>query len=283
MERDRELDPSAFLLAERRRRRRLALIIAALVLVPVGFLVASDLRLMLLRREALLGAEQRSELTRLLDAREAAARARVERWNAASQREALAALTFADAPCPLSLPAPTPVSAATYVKFGTRDSAFGAWPLCILRPDARSEACAQAYAAPEEVVELRARLREGDVYTWDLEAAQSAAPPEEPSRVVLLVETEMPFKLREAIVGRLSFVPGALAGRAFLFVPAEGRFVCGAAVSAQNSQKVETEFDELGGKPSRLRTDEEARAALQRDLEVRVRLALPPAWRKLEG
>lgn len=279
-----EGDPehSAFVLAERRRRRRLALVVSAAVLMPLGFLVVSDLLLMLERRAALLTAEQRAELLRLLDAREAGARQRAEQWNAASRREALAGLSFAGAPCPLSPPAPTPVSAATWVKFGTRDSAFGAWSLCFLRPDAASDACAQPYAAPEDEVKLRARLAAGEVYTWDLEAAKAAPPLDEPPRVVLVVETEMPFKLKEAIVGQLSFVPGALAGRAFLFAPSEGRFVCGASVAAQSSQKVETEFDELGGKPSRVRTDEEARAALRRDLEVRVRLALPPLWRKLE-
>jgi hypothetical protein len=278
-----DTDPSAFLAAERQRRRRLGLIIAAVLLVPLGYLVVSDVRLMLARREAKLGPEQRSELTRLLDARESLGRERVERWNAAAQREALASLTFADAPCPLSVPAPTPVSAATYVKHGTRDSAFGSWPLCILRPEAKAGACAQTFVASAEDATLRARLEEGDVYTWDLETVKNAPPVVEPPRVLVLVETEQPSRLKESIVGRLSFVPGALAGRAFLFVPADGRFVCGAAVSAQNSQKVETEFDDLGGKPSRLRTDEEARAALDRDLEVRVRLALPPAWRKLEG
>jgi hypothetical protein len=256
-------------------------VLGVLVLVPVGFLVVSDVRLMLARRAALLSAEQRADLTRLLDAREKLARLQVEAWNAIARREAAAALKFSEEPCPLSLPAPTPVSAATYVKFGFRDSAFGDWPLCVLGPEAEADACARTWVATEEDATLRARLQAGEVYSWDLEAATSAPPLVERPRVLVVADTETPFKLREAIVGRLSFNPGVLSGRAFAFDPTQGRFVCGAAVTAQNSKDVETEFDELGGKPSQLRVEEEARAALVRDLEVRARLALGQAWRKL--
>ena len=276
-----DADHQALVQAERRRQRRLALVLGALVLVPLGFLVVSDLRLALEKREARLTPGQRTELGRLLDARAALAQGRVEAWNAAIRQEGLAALTSTDAPCPVSLAPPRPVSAATYVKLGHRDSEFGDWSLCLLRPTERPEVCAQTYAPPDDEVKLRARLDEGDVYTWDLEAAKSAPPPAAPPRVLLLVEAETPYTLREPTVGQLSFVPGTLSGRALLFVPAEGRFVCGATVSAQNSRSVESEFDTLGGKPSQAQTEEAARAALRRDLEVRVRMALPAAWRLL--
>jgi hypothetical protein len=265
-------DDATLFAAERKRRNRLALILGAVVLVPVLYVVGSDLRLAMQRREAKLTAAQRAELTQLLDAREAAAKQRVEQWKAAARAEVLAALQVGEGECPHTLTAPTPVSAATYVKLGVRDSVFGAWSVCLLRPEQKVDLCALKHAPLEEDVKLRARLAEGDVYTWDLDAAKKAPPPVDPPRVVVLVETETPFKLREAIVGRLSYVPAALAGRAFLFLPAEGRVVCSAPVSAQNSKNVEAEFDTLGGKPSQLETEEQARGALQRDLEVRIRL-----------
>lgn len=267
-------------LAERKRRTRLAVGIAVLVLVPVGFFVVSDVRLILAKNEARLNEAQRAELARLLDARQRQAQARVEQWNVAAQREVVAALALGEAPCPVSLATPTPLSAAAYVKFGTRDSVFGDWALCFLRPEAKADACAQTWAATEDEAKLRGRLEAYEVFTWDLEAAKAAAPVSEPARVLVLVETETPFKIREALVGKLSYVPAQLGGRAFLWIPAEGRFVCGAAVTAQNSKSVETEWDDLG-KPSQQRTEEEARAALRRDLEVRVRLALSGAWRTL--
>jgi hypothetical protein len=274
-------DDAGLLRAEQQRRRRLAMILGALVLAPVLFIVGSDLRLAMQKRAARLSVAQRAELVSLLDAREAAARQRIDAFNAAARPEVLKALSAAEAPCPVTLPAPTPVSAGTYVKLGSRDSAFGDWSLCLLRPEGKPEACAQTFTPAGDDVKLRARAAEDDVYSWDLEAVKAAPPQIDPARVVVLVETETPFKIREALAGKLSYVPAAISGRAFLFQPAEGRFLCAASVSAQNSKNVETEFDTLGGKPSQLDTEEQARAALQRDLEARIRLALPGAWRAL--
>jgi hypothetical protein len=270
-------DSEDIFLAERKRRKRLALVLGALVLVPVGFFVVSDVRLMLARDAARLTDAQRAELAGLLEARQRQASARVEQWNAALGLST--DLKTSAEPCPVPLPAPSPVAAASYVKFGTRLSAFGDWALCLLRPE-QPDACVQTWQASEEDATLRARLEAGDVFTWDLDAARQAKPVAEPPRVLVRVEAETPFKLREAVVGQLSYNPGALAGRAYLFLPAEGRFVCGATVAAQSSKNVETEFDDLG-KPSQERREEEARAALRRDLEVRVRLALDGAWEKL--
>src|SRR5688500_3792783 len=120
-----EPDPTDFESAHRRSKRRLAIVIAVAVLIPVGWFIAMEVQAASEKRAALLSPAQVAELTALLDAREALARDRVAKWNAAVQREALATLTVATAECPLKLEPPSRLSAAAYSKFATHDEAFG--------------------------------------------------------------------------------------------------------------------------------------------------------------
>lgn len=253
-----------------------------MVLAPLGWVAISDLRLYLARREARLTAAQKAELGALLDAREALGRRQVEAWNRASGRAALERLVLTDAGCPEAPAPPAPASAADYVRLGSRDSKFGDWSLCVLRPDAGEGACAAAYTVTPQLARVGGLLAEDDAHTWDLEELQAAAAPEPPPRAVVVVHQESPPKLRSAVVGQLSYNPGTLSGRAYLYLPRAERFVCGGEVSAHSSARVEAEFDDFGGKATAARKEEEGRAALQRDLEVRLRLAIPEGLRRLE-
>jgi hypothetical protein len=171
------------------------------------------------------------------------------------------------------------------VKYATHDQAFGAWSLCILRVGAASTSCARAYHPPLGIAALRARLAQDDVYTWDLDEARAAPPDEEPPSTVVVVDSETPGKVQAAMGGRLSFLPGTLSGHVFLYALEQGRFICGGEVSVRNSKTVDIEYSHFGDDPSSLQAqaEEEGRAALERDLEVQLRFAVPGSLRQLQG
>ena len=276
------VDPDlGFRLQERRRQRRLALVIAVLVLVPLGLLAAREVQVGFAKRDALLSPARRAELKELLDRREVLGQQRVARWNEASRRELLAGSTLATLACPLSLKPPSQFSAGAYVKFATHDENFGAWSLCILRSEG---SCATVYRAPADLTMLRARLADGELYSWDLEEAKAAPADPDPPRAVVVVDSEVPPTIQSSLVGRFSFVPGSLSGHAFLFAPELGRFICGGQVSVRNSKSVEIEYSHFGDDPAQqqAQAEEEGRAALARDLEVHLRFALPEGLRRLE-
>ncbi len=278
-----DADPSGFPAQERRRRGRIAGVLAVLVLGPVGLVGAREVQLAMAKRDAKLTAAQSAELSQLLAQREAAAEQSVARWNQASAPEALAALVPAQAECPLALQPPSQFSAGAYVKFATHDEHFGAWSLCLLRPGAPRATCERKYQAPAELTQLRERLAAGDVYAWDLDDAKAAPPPTDPPHAVVVVDEEAPGKIESALVGKLSFIPGTLSGHAFLYAPEQGRFICAGTVSVANSKAVEIEYSHFGDDPSQLQAQAEAEghAALERDLEVHLRFALPHALRRL--
>jgi hypothetical protein len=267
----------SFGVGEQRRRRRNALIIALLMLGPLGWLTARELQLWREKNEARLSPSQRAELEELLDAREALAQASIVRWNASYPS---VEARVGGEPCPVTLTPPAQLSAGAYVKYATHDASFGAWSLCILREG--RDPCARTYQTPATVTKLRARLAEADVYSWDLDEAKAAAPQVEPLRVVVVPENEVPAQVESTRGGHLSFVPGTLAGRVLLYSPERGRFICGGTVSVRNSKSVEVEYSHFGDDPAHQEAEAEGRAALERDLEMQLRFALTRVLRLLE-
>lgn len=280
-------DPDAahveFERAHRRRRRQLAVVIGLLVLVPLSWLVVIEVRAALAKRAARLTADQKAELAAMLDLREALAQQRVLRWNEVVKREALAALKLGTGDCPLKIKPPSQASAAAYVKYATHDQAFETWTLCILRPAADAPSCARTYAIDPEVALLRSRLVDDDVYAWDLDQVKSALPVIEPPAVVVVVEAEVRPVVQSPSTGQVSFSPGTLTGRSFLYAPEQGRFVCAGEVSARNSKTVDIEYNHFGEARTaqQSQAEYETREALGRDLELHLRFASPKALRQL--
>jgi hypothetical protein len=280
-----EADPLEFARAHRRRQLRLALVIGILVGVPAAWLIVTELQVATAKRAARLDPAQKAQLAALLDQREAVAKDRIAKWNAAIQPDALAALTPGTAECPLVLVPPTQVSAAMYVKHATHDPAFGAWQLCILRSAPDAPPCARSYVVAPNLATLRTRLAGDDVYSWDLEETKAAPPDVELPAILVLPTTEVRPEAHSGAVGRVSFTPGTLVGRSFLFDPAQGRFICGGDVSVRNSKTVDIEFSTFGEAAAAQKStaEYETRAALERDLEVHLRFAAPKAMRLLSA
>lgn len=278
-----DADQLEFERARRRRQRRLAFVIAALVLGPLGWLVFSEMQVASTRREARLTAAQKAELSALLDRREAIAQERVAHWNEAVQRTALARLALGAAECPLRLEPPSQLSAAAYVKYATHDDAFGTWSLCILREATDAPSCGRTYAVPPELASLRTRLQGDDIYSWDLEKVKSAPPDEELAGIVVVIRSEVRPVVHSPSVGRVSFVPGTLAGRSFLYAPEHGRIICGGDVAVRNSKNVDIEYSHFGEAASAQmsQAEYETGKALERDLEVHLRFAAPRAMVRL--
>ncbi len=271
-----------FTRAQRLRQRRLALVMGAVVLVPLAWLIVHEVQAASARRAARLSTAQKTELAALLDQREAVARERVEHWNAAIQRDALAAFTPGTDACPLTLTPPSQASAAEYVKYATHSPAFGAWSLCILRAADDATTCTRTLAVDPTRIALRARSSEDDVYVWDLEQERAAATEEAPA-VLVIVGAEVRPTVHSPAVGRVSFAPGTLSGRSYLYAPEQGHFICAGDVSARNSKNVDIEVSHFGETPSAQQNtaEHETRLALERDLELHLRFATPPALRKL--
>lgn len=274
----------SFHVDERRHRRRSALAIAILVLGPAGWITVREVQVRRAKQQAQLTPAQAARLTEVLDGREALSRENVARWNAVARRAVVTGLTSGDGDCPVKLTPPSRFSGGAYVKYATHDAAFGGWSLCILRADSTADACDLKYLTPPELSELRARVAWGDVYTWDLDEAKAAPPREEQLRTLVAVDTELPARVHSAVAGRLSFVPGALSAHAYLYSPAHGRFICAGTVSVRNSKTVDIEYSHFGEDPSSQQAQavEEGRVALERDLEVQLRFALPGALRALQ-
>ena len=259
--------------------------VAAIVLVPLAWLIRHEVQAASAKRDARLTADQKAELLALLDHRDALARERVERWNAAMRREALAALSPGADPCPVTLKPPSQSAAAEYSKLATHSPEFGAWSLCILRAADDAKACARTVAADPARSALRERISQDEVYSWDLEQARAAAPPEEPPAVVVIVASEIRPTVHSPTVGRVTFLPGTLAGRSFLYTPEQGLFSCAGDVSVRNSKNVDIEVSHFGEDSSAQQStaEHETRVALERDLELHLRFATPPALRRLQN
>ena len=268
----------------RRRRLRLALVLAVAVFGPLIWLVVVQAQVVSARREARLGAAQKAELAALLDQRETRGRESVEHWNLAMRRDAVSALIAGTEPCPVKVVPPPPVSAGAYVKFATHDAAFGKWPLCILRPADDAPSCARTWVPDPELAPLRARIAEDDVYTWDLEQAKSAPPADDPPSVVVIVSNEVRPTVHSPAAGRVSFVPGTMSGRMFLYTPEQQRFICAGDTTVKNSKTIDIEVSGFGEAASaqQKQAEYETQVALERDLEVLLRYAAPRVLRLVQ-
>lgn len=277
-------DPESFEFerGHRRRQRLIGLGIALAVLGPASWVAFDRYEATAEKTAARLTADQKAELVKALDGFEARARDGIAAWNQALSRDALAKAVIGELRCAVTVTPPPQMSAAAYVKYGTHDVAFGNWTLCILRPSAEPASCARTPAVDPDVTAIRARLAEDDVYTWDLDRAKATLLRPEPAAVLVVVDNEVKPEIHSEVVGRVTFAPGTLAGKALLFDA--GRFVCGAAVSVRNTRTVDIEyphFDE-GPEEQRKMAETETRAALERDLEMHLRYATAKGLRQLQ-
>jgi hypothetical protein len=267
----------SFEIAERQRLRRMAVIIGALVAIPLLGFTGYELKVRSERNAARLSAAELAAFSAKLDQREAAAKEEIAKWNEASKPEALNGLVRSLTACPVTLKPPEQFSAGAYVKYATHDSNFGTWQLCVLRAGG---SCARKYEAPKELTALRERIAEGDLYKWD----EEPKPPEEPLRAVVVIDAELPANVQATQGGHFSFSPGTVTGHAYLYSPELKRFICGGAVQARNSKSVEIEYNHFGDDPANQQqmAAAEGHAALERDLEVQLRFAVPPGLKQLE-
>jgi hypothetical protein len=257
---------------QKRRTRRLLIGFLSVLLigpfVPFGW---AYFRRWQEERASRLDDNEAAELKRLLDAGRGERLSCQNAWRAACNQ--IQQLEPGPDPCNTPLMAPADFSAKSYVESGSIDgNYFGSWSLRLIRdgePLGDSSGCAgQEWAADE----LRKRLERGEADKDDLaQARRSSGHREHGYQVLLRVHDERkPTSLGE------TFIPGHVAGRAYLYSDGERRFLCAGDVAAANSPDVKINYTYMQGNflDQEMKSRMAANGALERDLQVQLRKAV---------
>jgi hypothetical protein len=225
------------------------------------------------RRAEMLSAVETAQLRDGLARAHQASAARRAAFAADVVPTKLEAVTPSDAPCPVSLRAPTAGAADSYVRYGSIDgNYFGnvayreVEPGSSIRPPTDDDTSLDG---------IDAALARGEATRTQLHHV--ARLERDADDVVLVVATRKP-----ALIVADSYEPGTISGNAYIYSYSQRRIVCFAEVSVRNSAEIKFEYSaQLGADENRQR-DETARYVLERDLEVQLRRQLATRMRATE-
>lgn len=280
-------DIEAFERSTNRKRQVRMFILAAVIASPflyLGWSCKQKRDRIAAREEAYersiaLSAADKDEMKRLVTERKQVFTAARAAWTQLVTREALAAITPGDAPCSYRFTAPTAQAADSYREHGSIDgNYFG-----------NASAVQFAAGAPLVPRDLDADLRalaEAERLLATGEAKRPHLDALRPSRsvdksVFIVVDRETAPVVMGGVGGVTSFVPGELAGTAYVFAYDPPRIACAGPIAARNGESFEFAFSYMEGNvlDEQMKADASARATLQRDLEIQVRRALATSLR----
>lgn len=208
----------------------------------------------------------RSELTAEIGKRRAALATAREHWNTSTTPDGLRALVAGSAPCAAQIQGPDEAAASAYIRTGDVDpKAFDATTF------ASYDAARLVGALPDgELGRLDRRLgllADRVASGQAVEADRERLPALDGRSIVVVIDKDVePHTTQTA---PLTYTPGEVTARAYVFSFADGRFVCAGAITALNTPS--------DHKPKFLDGVVSARGAeavLHRELEVRLRQAI---------
>ena len=272
--------------AARNRKRLLYLFVAGLLLVALYPVYSTVWRHYQHAQRQKLTSSEREDLERFLSALEGRAREDDQRWRQAVTRAALDNALPSEDPCPVRLSAPTLEAAESYVKHGSIDgNYYGNWSIRYLREGAEPGPCGDCRWLEQSVERVRQKVAAGEAKREDLSWARRRAEStrRSPPEVFLLVDHEEKGFVT-AGMGEATFTPSLLVGRAVVYGPDDGQFLCAADVRAQSSKDIPIYYRYFAENPldQSFQASAAAQGALVRDLEVQVRRAISQNLRSLE-
>ncbi|HEX7843540.1 MAG TPA: hypothetical protein VF469_38970 [Kofleriaceae bacterium] len=216
---------------------------------------------------------ERSELTAAVAKRRAGvARAR-QAWATIASADALGALVPGSRPCALPIHAPPDAAAEAFIRTGDVDAAAfdpSAFQSYVAAPDGLPDTDLQR--ADRVLAAIDGRLAAGKADATDRAWLAGLAPY---STTVLIDKDVEPVITQTA--PPVTYEPGEVAGRAYVFSLADGKFVCAATVGARNPPSAdEPKFLED------VRRAPDARVRLHRELEVGIRRSLAANLKAIE-
>ena len=282
-----DLDEEFRQLRGARRRRRIITVSIIALLGMAPFLWIGSRYLVFWREEEeevaklRLTGEEKAELERLADKLGERASAGEAAWKAAATREALERVVVDEAPCDVTLQAPSIEAGKSYVQYGSIDgNYFGDWGLRLVRAGQEIGRCDDCASLRYQADAIREDLDRGRADRNTLERARrSAAGRGRDSSVVVLVDEEQ--QPAGGLGGR--FVPGRVRGRAFLYSGGRQRFICAADIEATSSFAVNTRYSYMKDNflDQMNKAAQAVSTSLQRDLEMQVRRAVADALRQI--
>jgi hypothetical protein len=196
-------------------------------------------------------------------------------WQAATDPDALAAVIGGDSPCATGMRPPTLEAADSYVKYGSIDgNYFG---------DTSVEVYDAGTALPTHWLDERVATAEmivkhvhaGMHARSDLEAAEhlgGGAP------FVFVIATTH----KSPVILEKTFMAGEIDGTAYAFDPASHAIACAGDVSVTNRSEIDVTYYTLDGSLDTSNRDRQARAMLERDLDVQLQRAVMASLRTVE-
>jgi len=189
-------------------------------------------------------------------------------WATAVAPEALAALEPGTAPCPFTFQAPPTAAADTYIHDGTADpSGFGT-DFIALR--AGSGFPDQELERDERTVEgVSRRVAAGTASAGDHELLKRI----DPYIPFVFIDKDIAADIT-ATAPKMAYTPGEVTGRGYVFSILDGKVVCAARFDVKN-----TPSDPPPAFLDGIRRAPDAKLALHRELEVRLRQAMAAGLR----
>ncbi len=180
-------------------------------------------------------------------------------WPQAFQYTALAAIKPGTAPCPNAVMAPTPAAMDGYVRAGNGDPSF---------------ASSDFYGYPGEkpvpgdvldgwkrtMQSVENSVRANNATPYDRESLEAI----KPFITVVVIDKETPAEITGE-GSALTYTPGEVLARAFVFSLRDAKIVCAATIDARNTPPQKSRYLDA------FRTD---RALLHREMELKIREAL---------
>jgi hypothetical protein len=219
-------------------------------------------------REIALTAEDKTELAAAIPrARKAIQDAGNTFVNVVTPQK-LEALEDSGQPCPYRITGPSMGAGESYIKYGSIDmNYFGNASYTLFAPGVPiTPPLAYDLGALEEIAK---------------KAAAKTADKNDLARVKRLERSMDDFlfvvgEQTEPMIVSDSYMPGELAGFAYLYSWSAAHVVCFTALAAQNREQIEIEYSHMEGNyaDADMKKKEAARGVLQRDLQVQIRTAI---------
>ena len=262
--------------ATRRARRVKFGLLGALLAAPlvyVGYLNCSTRARIDERREARRKSEALSErdiaaLRELIPSTRAAIEKAKQDFAERVTPEAMAAVATSTRPCPHRIVPPTEAAATSYIRHNSIDANyFGNTTYTTVQRDQPIPPTARLESSLETLRWAAEKLAENKATRTQLATVREIA--RDPGIELWLVVEQA----EQARADELTFTPGRITGTAYVYSYRSKRIECVGSVTAKSSETVEFTYRVTGDKKLA------AEAMLQRDLEMRTRMAIPSSLR----